>query len=202
MIPIRRYLRKISLCLFPFVLLQSCVAYHKADYAPAEAANAEKGRIKVQTKNGMVYKFQWIETDGDNIYSIRNMEQMVMRKSEVKDFLVGNPLQVVDLETALAEDGAVCVKMKKSKNEEVLVDYTFVRIRENGDLINAYRMINRDTVRTVIPISDIDRLQVQNMKKSTTGNILLFIGGAWLVLAVILAIQMTQDDFFTISLGS
>ena len=200
--PIRRYLRKISLCLLPLVLLQSCVAYHKADYAPAEAADAEKGRIKVQTKDGSVHKFRWIETDGDNIYSIENMEQMVMQKSEVKDFLIGNPLRVVDLETALEVEGTVCMKMKKSKNEQALVDYTFVSIRKNSDFINAYRMISRDTVRTVIPIADIERLRVQNMKKSTTGNILLFIGGAWLVLTIILAIQMTQDDFFTISLGS
>ena len=188
MIYFLKYYKGIAFFLAMLILFPSCIAYRGQSSSVQEATEINKRHIKITTKNGGVYKFNWIEENNENIYSLKGTKRKVIDKKEIDKLIIYNPKPiVVSIEEAQNHNGNVLVRTNKFKdNHPYKIDsynHSFLKIVDDGDFIKGYKMTGKDTLTVIIPLSQINRIQLESRGGTIAGTTAIVIPSLW-VLAI------------------
>lgn len=166
------------------ILFQSCVAYKDTSSTIEEASSEKDIPIKIITKDGTIYKLSWIEEKDENLVSIKNTERASVDKSKITQIFPDG----VTLEFALKHNVPVQIKTKKHK-------YDFIAIEEQDDLIKGLAKVKTggDTLSVVIPIDQIEKIQLQDKGKSSGRTVGVIIGVGFGVVMLVGIAAMIED---------
>lgn len=157
------------------ILFQSCVVYNKQASTIEQASETKNRLIKIRTIDGVKYKLDWIEDEGGNIVNIKNAKREYISKSEITQIVKFDPEpHVIPVESPLTQNGALQILTKDKKGN--YKSREFIKIEEQGDLVRGYRMTGNDTLTTVIPIGQIEKIQLQNKGGSAVLTLLIIFG--------------------------
>ena len=183
MIYFLKHIKGIVYFLTMLILFQSCVAYTKKT-STIEQASESKNRIKIRTIDGVKHKLKWIEEKDGNVVSIKKAKREYINKNEIAQIVKNDPEpQVISLESPLKQYGAVHILIKDDQGK--YESYKFFKIEEQGELIKCYSMTGKDTVAVVIPIDQIEKIQLQDKRESTVLTVLTIIGISTVVVGTI-----------------
>lgn len=188
-----KYLKGIVYFLITVILFQSCIAYKGQNSSVAEAADIEKRHIKITTTNGGIYKLGWIEEKDGNVVSIKNTKLKYFDKTEVDKILIYNPKpNVVSLEEAQNHKGTILLRTNKFKDRHPYVidsyNHSFLKIADDGDQIKGYKMTGKDTLSVVIPVSQIEKIQLESKGGTIVGTTLIVIPGLYILTGIVFGI--------------
>lgn len=169
-----KHFKGIAYFLAMLVLFQSCVIYKKTHSTIGEAST-EDIPIKITTKDGCKYKLRWIEEMDGNIVSIKNAERAYLDKKEIVQIVKHDPEpHIISLESSLNQNGVLQILTKDKKGN--YKSHEFIRIRGNDEIITGYKMISKDTLTVIIPIDQIEKIQLKDKGKSSGRTAGLIIG--------------------------
>ena len=175
MIYFLKHFKNIAYFLIMLILFQSCVVYNQTPSSVAEAAGYEKRPMKIKTIDGVKYKLRWIEEKDGNIVNIKNAKREYINKNEVRQIvLLGPEPQVISLDLALKNPGTMHLLTKDDKDS--YFSNEFIKISKSEDLITGYKMTGKDTLTVVIPIDQIEKIQLQDKGASAVLSVLAFLG--------------------------
>ena len=193
MIYFLRHFKGIAYFLIMLILFQSCVAYKDTPSTIKEASSEKDMPIKIITKDGYEYKLRWIEEMDGNIVSMKNVDRDYINKNDIADYVIFNPEpKVVSLELALKNQGAVRI-LTRGENDKYNT-YEYLRIRANDEIITGYKMTRKDTLTVIIPIDQIDKIQLKDKKRSNVKTAGLLVG-VGLGVGIIVGIVAFANDF-------
>lgn len=168
-----KYFKRIAYFLATLVLLQSCIVYSIQSSSIVEATSEEDMPIKIITKNGDKYKLRWIEEKDGNIISIKNVKRKYFDKNDIFQLTILDPQpQSVPIDIALAHHGTVRLLTIDGSNQS---SYEFIKIRENDERIIGYKMTGLDTANISIPLDQIEKIQLKDIKRSRSDTAVLVI---------------------------
>lgn len=180
------------------IVFQSCVIYNQTPSSVAEASQYDKRLMKVKTIYGDEYKLNWIEKKNGNIISIKNAEREFLDRKDVIQIVLSNSKpRIISLDSALMNPGTLQVVIKDDKGNFNSIEY--IRISDRQDLITAYKMTRKDTLTVVIPINQIEQIQLQD--KGTSG-LLTALTSIGILTMVIGAIAMIDSGGFTVPVST
>lgn len=195
MIYFLKCLKGIAYFLAMLILFQSCIAYNKTSSSIEEASSEEDMPIKITTKDGSEHKLNWIEEKDDNIVCIKNVEREYYYKKDIIQYTILNPEhQTVPLELAVKHHGTILLFTKDDKDR--YDTHEFIRISENDERITGYKMTGKDTLTVIIPIDQIEKIQLKDKGKSGGRTAGLTIGVIGVGLVVLIAIEISNSDFW------
>ena len=163
------------------------MVYNKAPTSIEKASQYNNHEMKIKTYDGDKYKLYWIEEEDGNVVSIKNTERASVDKSNITRILPDG----VTLEFALKHNVAIQIKTKTRK-------YDFIVIEEQDDRIKGLTKVKTggDTLSVIIPIQQIEKIQLQDKDKSKTGSILIAVGAVLGVFVTIGMIGLANADYF------
>ena len=157
------------------VLFQSCVAYKKTPSTIEKAFSEKDMPIKIITKDGNEYKLYWIEEKDGNIVSIKNVKTEYFDKDQILQIVQYDPKPlVISKESSLNDIGLVQI-LTKDKKDRYKSD-KFIKISEQDDIITGYKMTGKDTMTVVIPINQVEKIQLQDKETSSAMTAILIVG--------------------------
>jgi hypothetical protein len=178
-----KHIKGIAYFLVILILFQSCVAYNSHNYTANEASQYNKGRIKIKTTDNTIYKLPWVEEKDGNVESIKNTKRAFVDKNEITQILPDG----VSLEFALNYKTAVQIKTKNHT-------YNFIKIEEHEEQIKGLTMVSGDTLSVVIPIDQIEMIQLEDKGKSSGRTVGLLVG-VGLGVALIVGLAVIASGF-------
>ena len=191
MICFLKHFKGIAYFLIMLILFQSCVAYKDTSSTIEQASSDKDMPVKIITKNGEEYKLKWIEEKDGNVVSILNAEIEYIYKNDIAAFVIFEPEQkVVPLELALKNQGNVRVLTKDENN--IYNSHEYLRIRENDEKIIGYKM-TKNTITVIIPIDQIEMIQLKDKKKSNGRTAGLIVGVGLVVVSFVGAVVAAND---------
>ena len=174
MIYFLKHFKGIAYFLIMLILFQSCVAYNKNTSTIEEASSENDMPIKIITKDGNEYKLEWIEEQDNSIFSIMDTEREHIHKNDILDFVIFDPEpKVVPLELALKNQGTVRILIGGESGK--YNTYEYLGISENNEIMTGYKMTGKDTLTVIIPIDQIEMIQLKDKMKSNGRTAALFI---------------------------
>ena len=190
MIYFLKHFKGIAYFLIMLILFQSCVAYNKNTSTIEEASSEKNMPIKIIDKGGHEYKLRWIEEQDGNIFSIRNAKRVYFNKKDIVQFIIQDPEpRVVPFDQALNHRGVVRLLTKEDK--DTYINHQFMRISEKDEIITGYEMTGPDTLTVLIPIDQIEKIQLKDKKRSNIRTTGLVVGvglvGAFLAFCIAFA---------------
>ena len=193
-----KYFKGIAYFLTMLILLQSCVVYNHTPSSVAEAIRYNKRLMKIKTIDRRKYKLKWIEEKDGNVVSIKNSEREYFNKKDISQIVLQDPEpQVISLDLALKNPGIMHVLTKDDKG--IYNSHEFIKISENDKLITGYKMTGKDTLTVVIPIDQIEKIQIQDKGASATLSVLAILGITSLVVGII---AFFEGGGFNINMGA
>lgn len=176
-----RHLKGIAYFLTILLLFQSCIVYKNGNFSAQEAAQSDKRRIRIKTRDGVIFKLKWIEEKNGQIYSIKNTRRKYIDKSTITNIKKYDPVfTVISIDTVLNLQGNIEVVTKK-KGYDNYATYSFIKIKDDGQYITGYAMTGKDTVTVIIPMEKISRIEVENRTGTIIGTTAIVIPGLWLL---------------------
>lgn len=199
MIDFIQYFKSIAYFLATLILFQSCVAYQKTPSTIEEATSEEEMPIKIITKDGKVHKFRLIEERDDNIVGIKKLHKDYFLTKDVLDFAILEPEpHTVPLETALKHHGTIRILVLGDYNS--YTSHEFMKIRQTEETIIGYDISGKDTHLVMIPIDQIEMIQLKDIEKSaglTTKAIIgASLGIGLIVLIAVVITDMANADWW------
>ena len=164
MICFLRHFKDIAYFLVMLILFQSCTVYKKQTSSVSQASESDDRLIKIRTIDGTKYELKWIEEEDGNIVSIKYTEREYIDKDEIVRIEYDPDPHVISFESLLNQNGAVQIVTKDKKGNHTSSD--FIKIVDEGDYIKGYKMTGNDTLTIVIPIDQIEKIQLEDIKKS------------------------------------
>lgn len=184
------------------ILFQSCVAYQKQSYTPEKASESDDKQIKIKTINGETYNLSWIDVEDGNVVSKRSVKRDFMKKDEIEEIIVNNPYRSITIDDAVNHQGNIYIRTKDAKKrnqkEFELYNHIFIDIKEDGEYLKTYSMIGPDTASVIIPISQIEMINIEDLSKSHSRTVGMTIGGMVLFITALGLIAMISNP---ISIG-
>ncbi len=181
------------------ILFQSCVAYQKQSYTPEKASESDDKQIKIKTINGETYNLSWIDVEDGNVVSKRSVKRDFMKKDEIEEIIVNNPYRSITIDDAVNHQGNIYIRTKDAKKrnqkEFELYNHIFIDIKEDGEYLKTYSMIGPDTASVIIPISQIEKIVVEDTTKSNVRTAGLSIGVIFLFLGTLGLIDLANTDY-------
>ena len=133
----------------------------------------------------------WIEKEDGNIVNIKNSKREYLKKEEITQIVKYEPEpHVVSLESTLNQNGVVQILAKDKRGN--YKSHEFIKIVSHGDLIRGYTMTGNDTLTTVIPIEQIEKIQLQD-KKTSSAMTAVLVFGTVLGITTIAALSAMSD---------
>ena len=195
MIYFLKHFKGIAYFLIMLILFQSCTVY-KDTSSTIEQASADKDMpVKIITKDGKEYELGWIEEKDGNIISMMNVDREYLDKNDIEQVILLDPEpQVVPLDQAIKHYGTIRILTVDDKNR--YNNHQFIRICENDEIITGYKMTGNDTLTVIIPIDQIEKIQLKDKKKSNrkTAGAIIGVGFGVFMIAGIIALE--NDPFF------
>ena len=151
------------------VLFQSCTIYKPLSLD--EALNADSKHIKVRTFNGEKYQFSWLEYSDGDLVTIRNINRYFIEKDRIQYVLRHDASVKISIDTVIKYKQPVRI----TTNNAYGIDktYDFIQIRDLGNVVAGYEMVNMDTSRVAIPVTEIEQVQVVDQPATTYSRIYL-----------------------------
>lgn len=176
------------------ILFQSCVAYTKQSTTIKQSTSKKDMPVKITTKEGDEYKLTWIEEKDGNIVSIKNVKREYFQKKDIFQYVILEPKpHTVPLEIAVKHNGIVRLLSADDNH----TSHEFIKISENDEIITGYKMTSKDTLTVIIPIDEIEMIQLKDKGKSSrrTVGAILGIGLAGLTLAAFISMIISMITF-------
>lgn len=120
--------------------------------------------MKITTKDGQEFEVRWLEVKDGKAFSIKNTIRIFIKKSNRERFVVDTPEPVmVSLDYALKHKGNVHV-YKLVQNGRSGMDYkgSFINIEDQGEFIRGVKKIKKDTATLMIPVDQIEEINLLN----------------------------------------
>ena len=151
------------------LLVQSCTIYKPLSLE--EALNADSKHIKVRTFEGKKYQFSWLEYSNGSLVTIKNINRYLIKKERIQYVLRQDASVKIALDTVIKYNQPVRI----TTNNAYGIDktYDFIKIKDLGNVIAGYEMVNKDTTRLAIPITEIEQVQVVDQPATTYSRIYL-----------------------------
>jgi len=193
-----KHLKGIAYFLATLTLFQSCVAYNNNTSTIEEASSEKDMPIKIITKDGYEYELRWIEEKDGNVVSIKNSKREYINKSEIIQIIKYDPNpQVIPVESATIYNGTVQILLKDKKGN--YKPREFIKIEEQGDMIKGYSKTGNDTLTIVIPIDQIEKIQLKDVDKSmgrTAGLVVGVVFGVGIIVLIVAFANAMSDGWY------
>jgi len=187
-----KHIKYIAYFLTMLILCQSCVAYNNYSSTIEEASSEKEMPVKIVTKDGNEYKLSWVEEKDDNIVSIKFTKREYYNKKDITQYVILDPEpRVVPFDQALKHHGAIRLLIRDDKDR--YNSHQFIRIGENEEIITGYKMTGYDTLTVIIPIDQIETIQLKDKDKSSDRTAGLVVGVALGVGIIILGAVIASD---------
>ena len=195
MISFLKHIKEIAYFLATFLLFQSCLAYNKNSSTIEEALSEKDMPVKIITVDGNKYTLRWFEEMEGNLVSMKNVKREYLNKKEIVQIVLLDPApHVVSLDLAVKHHGTFQLLTKDDKNR--YNSHKFIRLSENDEIITGYKMKGKDTLTVIIPIDQIEKIQLKDKGKSGGRTAGLTIGVIGVGLVVLIAIEISNSDFW------
>ena len=153
--------------------------------------------IKIIDKGGHEYKLRWIEEQDGNIFSIKNTKRVYFNKNDIGQVILVDPEpRVVPIDQALNHQSVIRLLIKDDKDN--YNRHQFIRISESDEIITGYKMTENDTLTVMIPIDQIEMIQLKDKKRSNgrTAGLVVGVGAAVIVVVGTAAMANSFTDHF------
>lgn len=196
MIYFLNHFKGIAYFLIMLILFQSCIVYSKNSSTIEEAYSEKDMPIKIITKDGNEYKLSWIEEKDGNIFSIKKTKRVYFDKEDIAQIVLLDPEpQVIPLDLAVQNHGTFQLLTKDDTGR--YNSHKFIRISERDGIITGYKMTGKDFLTVIIPIDQIEMIQLKNKNKSSNHTAGLIVGvGLGVGIIILVAVIANNLSFW------
>ena len=182
-----KQLKVIAYFLAILLLFQSCIAYKAGIISAEDAAQYDNRRIRIETRDGGVYKLKWIEENDGHVFSIKKTKRKYIDKNSIANIRKYDPtLTLISLDSNLNLQGNIEVVTKKGYQN--YATYNFIKIQDDDRFIRGYMMTGKDTLTVIIPTEKIASIEVENRTGTIIGTTAIAIPALWLSTIIVLGI--------------
>ena len=174
--------------LLPLLLLSSCVVYNHDSTNLRFQSNSINNKTKIKTNEDKKYKLNWIDINGDNVYSILNTKKDMYDIDKVQSIINVNDSEVLKVKEVTKSYGNYLITTIDD-------DRNYFLIEKNDNQIFGIRKTGKDTLTVNIPRDQISDVKIINKAKSTTGNIAIAVAATLGVLIGIASMNVHIDPF-------
>ena len=106
---------------------------------------------------------------------MKSVEREFYNKNEILQIVLLNPEpRVVPLDRAVEQHGTLQLLAIDDKKKYYSQD--FIKISEHDDIITGYKMTGKDTLSVVIPINQVEKIQLQDKETSSAITAIIIVG--------------------------